>query len=512
MRKIIEILRLKSMGLGVRQIARSLSLAHSTVGEYLGRAAAAGLSWPLPEDMDETRLEALLFPGNSQNHRKGYAKPDFALIHRELRRKGVTMQLLWQEYKRENSNGYQYSRFCELYQEWSKTLDLSMRQVHRAGEKMFVDWAGQTVPVTDMATGENVPAYVFVAVLGASNYTYVEVSLTMDLFSWITAHCNAFEFFGGVPEIVVPDNAKTAVNQTCRYEPELNHTYREMAAHYGTAVIPARPRKPRDKSKAETSVQVVERWVLAPLRNRTFFSLAELKEAIRGGIHEMNSRPFQKLEGSRRTLFETLDRPALKPLPLKRYEFAVWKKARVNIDYHIEVEHNYYSVPYQLAQKEVDVRVTSGTVEVLHKGQRVALHPRSYGKGRFSTDPNHRPEKHQKYLEWTPSRLVSWAQTVGSDTAGLVQALLESRPHTEQGYRSCLGIMSLSKKYSHERLEAACRRALAIGAISYRSVKSILEKGLDQIPPEDSLRRPQAVQHDNLRGPGYYSQKGVLPC
>jgi transposase len=500
------------MGLGVRQIARSLSLAHSTVGEYLGRAGAAGLSWPLPEDMDEARLEALLFPGNSQNHRKCYAEPDFALIHRELRRKGVTMQLLWQEYKRENSNGYQYSRFCELYQEWSKTLDLSMRQVHRAGEKMFVDWAGQTVPVTDMATGEKVPAYVFVAVLGASNYTYVEVSLSMDLFSWITAHCNAFEFFGGVPEIVVPDNTKTAVNHTCRYEPELNPTYREMAAHYGTAVIPARPRKPRDKSKAETSVRVVESWVLAPLRNRTFFSLAELKEAIRSGVHEMNSRPFQKLEGSRRTLFETLDRPALKPLPLKRYEFAVWKKARVNIDYHIEVEHNYYSVPYQLAQKEVDVRVTSGTVEVLHKGRRVALHPRSYGKGRFNTDPNHRPEKHQKYLEWTPSRLVSWAQTVGSDTARLVQVLLESRPHPEQCYRSCLGIMSLSKKYSHERLDAACRRALAIGAISYRSVKSILEKGLDQIPPEDSLVTPQPVQHVNLRGPGYYSQKGVLPC
>lgn len=514
MRKIKEILRLRwAAGLGVRQIARSCNLSHSTVSDYLARAQAAGLSWPLPEHLDDAALENLLFRPKGRVRGRTYPEPDFAYIHRELRRKGMTLHQLWLEYKQEHPDGYQYSRFCELYQEWHKGLDVVLRQTHRAGEKVFVDYAGQTIPVIDPVTGNVVPAYLFAAVLGASNYTYAEATLSQDLLSWISAHIHAFEFFGGVPRIIVPDNTKTAVSSPCRYEPDLNPTYQEMAAHYGAVVIPARPRKPRDKAKVETGIQVAERWILARLRDRQFFGLASLNEAIREGLHELNERPFQKLEGCRRTLFETLDKPALLPLPPVRYEFAVWKKARVNIDYHIEVEHNYYSVPYQLVRQEVDVRLTAGTVEVFHRGRRVATHARLHGRGAFSTDPQHRPAAHQRYLEWSPSRLVSWAEGIGPHTARLVAALLETRPHPEQGYRSCLGILSLSKRYPTDRLEAACRRALAMGAIAYRHVKSILEKGLDRLPPESESDRPPILpRHENLRGPGYYREEGRTLC
>jgi len=509
MRKIKEILRLKhELGLGLRQIARSQGLSHSTVSDYLARAEAAGITWPLPEDLDEAAVEARLFPGHGEEPRRRRPEPDWAWVHRELRRKGVTLQLLWLEYKQEHPDGYQYSRFCDLYHRWRQTLDIPLRQVHRAGEKVFVDWAGQTVPVVDPATGEVREAYVFVGALGASNYTYAEASFSQDLRAWILAHCRMFEFFGGVPRIVVPDNPKTAVTQACRYEPGLNRSYEEMAAHYGAVVLPARPKKPRDKAKVETAVQMVERWVLAPLRHRTFFSLAELNRAIREGIEALNDRPFQKLAGSRRTLFEALDRPALLPLPARRYEHAEWKRATVNIDHHVEVDHNYYSVPHRLVRREVEVRLTATTVEVLHRGQRVASHVRSYGRGQYLTDERHRPAAHQRHLEWTPSRLIRWAEAVGPETARLVRTLLETRPHPEQGYRSCLGIIRLGRRFGSARLEAACGRALLLGALSYRSVRSILEKGLDRLPLEAPGQPPAPIRHPNLRGARYYGDEG----
>ena len=511
MRKIKEILRLRSLGLGARQIARSISSSHSTVLDLFHRADAAGVSWPLAEELDETELEKKLYPGNTGRPRTR-PEPDWEWVHRELSRKGVTLQLLWLEYKRNRPDGYQYSRFCERYRQWQKKLDVVLRQNHRAGERMYVDFAGQTVPVTDPETGEVFKAHIFVAVLGASNYTYAEATRAEDLEAWIGAHCRAFEFFGGVPEIVVPDNPRVGVSRVCSYEPGINTTYHEMAVHYGTAIIPARPRKPRDKAKVEVGVQVVERWILARLRNRKFFSLGELNAAIAEELERLNSRPFQKLEGTRRSLYESLDKPALLPLPAQRYQFARWKKARVNIDYHIELEHNYYSVPYQLVKEEVDVRYTAGTVEVIHRGRRVASHPRSYGRGRYVTDHNHRPESHKRHLEWTPSRLIRWAETVGPQTAELFKKIMDARPHPEQGYRSCLGLLRLSKYYSPERLEAAAARALALGAVSYSSVKSILKKGLDRIPIEEPSVTVPVRQHENVRGPAYYSCPEVPPC
>lgn len=503
-RKIKEVLRLRyEAGLAIRKIARSCCMAHSSVSDLVRRAMSAGISWPLPDGMDEATLEALLYPPAKQDVTR--AIPDMAWIHQELRRKGVTLELLWQEYRRNHPNGYQYSRFCELYRQWRAALDVSMRQVHRAGEKAFVDYAGQTVPVVDRLTGEARQAHIFIAVLGASNYTYAEPTLTCDLASWITAHCRAFEFFGGVPEVVVVDNLKTGVTNPCRYEPDLNPTYQEMAAHYGTVVIPARPGRPKDKAKAEVAVQVVERWILAALRNRTFFSVSELNQAIAELLTELNARPFQKLGGSRASLFETLDRPALKPLPATRYEYAEWKRARVNIDYHVEVEHSYYSVPHQLVHQQVDVRLTHSALEVFLKGKRVASHARSFHRGSYSTDPNHMPSSHRRYAEWTPSRMITWAESCGPNTARMVSRILESMPHPEQGFRSCLGIIRLARSYSAQRVEAACERALACNATSYKSVSSILRKGLDRMPVALGQRCARAIpNHVNIRGIDYF--------
>lgn len=506
MRKTREILRLKwEKGLAMRQIARSLNISHSTVTDHLARAELAGLSWPLPEDMNDDVLEELLFP--SRQNRITSNQPDFAYIHKELRKKGVTLELLWTEYKRECPDGYQYSWFCDLYHKWRDQVDVSMRQVHKAGEKLFVDWAGQTMPIVDRNTGETRPAYLFVAVLGASNYTYAEASLTQDLPSWIGAHCRALAFIGGVPLLIIPDNAKTAVVKPDYYEPDVHATYQEMADHYGTVILPARVRKPKDKTKAEKGVQFSENWLLAPLRNRTFFSLFELNQALRLSLENLNERPFQKLEGSRKTLFEALDKPALKPLPSTHYEFAYWKKAKVNIDCHIQVEKNFYSVPYKLVQKQVDVRITATTLEVFFKGERVSSHALCRGRGQYATDSNHFSPAHRSYLEWTPERLINWAENVGIHTANLVRRILETRVHPEQGYRSCLGLMRLAKRYPQERLEAACSRALESGACSYKSVNSILEKGLDQVPFGGAVKTPTYSKHANVRGPKYYSDK-----
>lgn len=510
MRKIKEVLRLHyEKGLSARQIAKSLDISRSTIRDYLDRAERAGLGWPLPSELDEVSLERRLFAPIDAvpQQRRQLPSPEYLL--QELKKKGVTLQLLWHEYKEKHPDGYQYSQFCRIYHQWAEKLDPCLRQVYRAGEKLFVDYAGQTMEITDPETGEIHEAQIFVATLGASNYTFAEATLSQDLPSWIQSHVHAFEFFQGVPEILTPDNLKDAVTRSCRYEPDLNATYREMAEHYGTVIIPARVGKARDKAKVESGVLQVERWVLAPLRYHTFFSLTDLNEALAKQLEILNNRPFEKLQGTRKSLFENLDKPALKPLPAHRFTFSHWSRAKVNIDYHIEVDHHYYSVPYQLIHERLDVRLTDVTVEAFFKSRRVALHRRSYLKGKHTTLTEHMPKAHQRYLEWTPSRLIRWAGQIGPHTQDLVSLILESRPHPEQGYRSCLGLLRLEKRYSTERLEAACARALAFKAYSYKNVESILKKGLDQQPLSASSSQTclPLLEHENLRGKQYYRSR-----
>jgi transposase len=505
MRKIKEVLRLSwDGGLSPRQVETSLGVSRGTVRRYLDRAEQAGLSWPLPEGMDETGLERALFPPLPAPS-VPRPSPDFAWVHRELRRKGVTLQLLWMEYKEVSPEGYQYSQFCLLYQQWAGRVDLVLRGHHRAGEKLFVDFAGHTIPIYP-PDAPSWQAELFVAVLGASNYTYAEAIASQQLGAWLEVHVAAFEFFDAVPALVVPDNLRAGVTKADRYEPLLNRSYEELATHYGTAILPARAYKPRDKAKVEAGVLIAERWLLASLRNVRFTSLTEANAAISEKLTWLNNRPFAKLEGTRRVLFEQLDRPAMRPLPATRYEFATWKIAKVNIDYHIERDRHYYSVPYQLVGQRVDVRLTEHTVEVFVRGQRVASHRRSHERGRYSTDPAHMPASHRAHLAWTPSRLIRWAERIGPATGELVTLILDSRPHPEQGYRSCLGILRLSRRYGDDRLEAACRRAVVIGARSYRSVDSILAHGLDRAPLPGSGPTPAQGprEHEHLRGASYY--------
>ncbi len=505
MRKIREVLRLSlADGLSRRQVGVATGLPYTTVADHLARARAAGLDWPLPDDLDDAALEARLFSSAALPPGPARPLPDWADVHRELRRKGVTLQLLWFEYKERHPDGYQYTQFVERYRRWARQLDVVMRHEHRAGEKLFVDYPGQTLPITDPETGQISPAQLFVAVLGASSYTYATATASQALPDWIGAHVGAFEFFAGAPAIIVPDNLRSGVTRADRYEPEINRTYAELAAHYGCAVIPARPRKPRDKAKVEAGVLVAERWILAALRDRTFFSLAEANGAIRERLAWLNERPFKKLPGSRASLFAEIDRPALRPLPARRFEYATWKQATVNIDYHVEVDRHWYSVPYGLVGQRTDVRASATTVEVFVRGRRVASHLRSSKPGRHTTEPDHMPESHRRHLEWSPGRIVRWAEVTGPATGALVAAILASRPHPEQGYRSCLGILRLGRRYGPERLEPAAARALAIGAHSYRSVESILRTGLDRQPLPDAAPAGPARRHENVRGGTYY--------
>jgi len=504
MRKIKEVLRLAlGEGLSRRRIGAAVGLPYTTVAHYLERARRAGLGWPLP-DIDDSELEARLF-----NHAAPPTEirplPDWATVHKELRRKGVTLQLLHLEYKEQHPDGYQYTQFCRHYRRWQRHLDAVMRQEYRAGEKLFVDFAGQRIPIYDRETGTlRFEAELFVAVLGASNYTYAEAFPSQELPHWIAAHVHTFEFLAGCPEIVVCDNLRSGVTRAHRYEPDLNATYQEMAAWYRVAIIPSRPRRPRDKAKAEVGCLIAERWIIARLRHRTFYSLGELNVAIRDLVDWLNRRPFKKLPGSRLSLFEELERAVLRPLPTQRYEFALWKQAKVSIDYHLEVDHHYYSVPYQLVGQLCDLRLSASTVEIFQRGRRVASHVRSFQRGRHTTDPAHMPDAHRRHREWTPGRIISWAEKTGPATAQLAQGILESRPHPEQGYRACLGIVRLGDRYGAERVEAACQRALAVRAFSYRSVESILKTGLDRQPLH--AERPARLHrhHQNLRGPDYY--------
>ncbi len=504
MRQVREVLRLRwACGCSVRQTAMRCGVSRPAVDEYVRRALAAGWSWPLPADLDDAALERRLFP-LALSERPARPLPDHATVHQELKRKGVTLMLLWEEYKERSPEGLQYSQYCERYRAWARKLDLSMRQVHRAGEKCFVDYAGQTVAVVERGSGEIRAAQVFVAVLGASNYSYAEATWTQSLPDWCASHVRAFEYFGAVPELLVPDNLRSAVTRAHRYEPEANATYQELATHYGTAILPARVRKPRDKAKVEAGVQLVERWVLARLRHHTFFSLSELNAEITALLERLNTRAFRKLPGTRRAQFQTLERPAMMPLPSERYSYAEWKCARVHVDYHIEIDGHYYSVPYALVGRQLEVRVTAHTVEALHRGQRVASHRRSHQRGKHTTQNEHMPTAHRQYAEWTPQRLITWAQKSGPATAKLIDTIMATRAHPQQGFRSCLGIMRLGKTFGAERLEAACVRALALGAHSYRSLESILRRGLEQHALPDTPNTTPSIAHDNVRGAQYY--------
>lgn len=510
MRYIKDVLRLKfEANLSHRQIARSLKIGIGTVSLYLNRARDVGLSWPLPSDMDDNALERALFGDSKPSPHSDHAEPVFATMHQELKRKGVTRQLLWEEYKQAHGdNGYQYSQFCYRYRQWLSQQQRSMRQVHKAGEKLFIDFSGATAPIVNPDTGEIHCAEIFVAVLGASSYTYIQATWSQKKADWIAAHVNAFNFYGGVSELLVPDNLKSAVNKACRYEPLLNDSYLHMSRHYGTTIIPARPKKPKDKSKAEIGVLLAQRWVLARLRHQTFFTLASLNQSIRFLLDDFNQRPFKKLPGSRLSQFELLDKPALKPLPKTPYQYTEFKLVRVNIDYHVEFERCYYSVPHHLVKHQIEIQATGEIVAAFFQGKPVAKHPRSRRPGSFSTDANHMPPAHREQRTWTPERLKQWAKQIGANVFTLVEAMIERRQHPEQAYRSCLGLLNLSRQYDRQRLDQACARALAIGSPNYRSVKSILKRGMDQLDlplnDTDQADNSPVAHHDNIRGPQYY--------
>jgi transposase len=514
MRKHKEVLRLHSIGLTQQQIARSCSISQSTVHEYLKAAAAAGIAWPIPAEWDELRLQQELF-GAAVSAAVAWRKnppPDFAAIQRELQtHRNLTLQLIWEEQRESQPDGYGYSRFCELYRNWQKKLDVVLRHDHRAGEKLFVDYAGDTIPVWNPESGEVAfRAAIFVAAMGASNYTFAEATESQELRCWIGSHLRVFDFLGGLPEILVPDNLKSGVKKPCRYEPDLNPTYHEMAEHYGVAVIPARPYKARDKAKVEVGVQIVQRWILAALRKRKFFSLDELNLAIGELLIRLNQRPFRKREGNRVALFAELDQPALRALPIERYQFGAWLKTRVNLDYHVEADRHFYSVPYTLAQEEVEIRLTSTMVEILHRGTRIASHVRSFEEYKATTIESHRPRSHREHLEWTPSKILDYGRRVGPFTTEMMETILATRRHPEMGYRSCLGILRLGKTYSEDRLEAACKRAVRCRAFNYQSLKSILRNELDRVTIPASSNEPSSAQHENIRGAGYFDSKPAI--
>jgi transposase len=504
MRRIRDVLRLKfAQGLSERAIATSLGLGKGSVGTYVRRARDAGLNWPLPEGLDDDGLELLLFPAAPGVPDPNRPVPDWSLIDKELRKRGVTRMLLWQEYREHYPDGFGYTWFCTHFDAWKGRVRPSMRQTHIGGEKTFVDFSGDTIDIVDPDTGEVHGVKLFVAAMGASSYTYAEAVASEGLEDWIGAHTRMFTYFGGVAKAVVPDNLKAAVTKPDRHDPGLNRTYAEMAAHYETAIIPARPYKPKDKAKAEVAVQVSQRWIGARLRNRQFFSLAELNAAIRPLLDDLNTRVMRDYGASRADLFATLDRPNLAPLPEVPYVFARWKRARVAPDYHIEAEGCWYSVPFGMIRQLVDLRITQTTVEIFHRGKRIASHARDPGRRSHVTVPDHMPSSHRRYAEWTPTRILASAEKLGPSVAAFCQIVMENRPHPEQGFRTCLGVLSLAKSYDPERLDAACRRGVAIKARSVGSIRSILKTGLDQ-----AFLEPEAeelpLQHPNIRGQNYY--------
>ncbi len=503
-----EILRLRhDRGLPQRAIARACGVALGSVAGVLHAAEAAGLAWPLPDHLDDTALEVRLGragPGLPASR----PLPDFAYVHAELRRTGVTLQLLWEEYFSAHPDGYRYTQFCEHYNRFARRLSPVMRQTHRAGEKGFVDFSGKRPVIFDRHTGAASPVELLVGVLGASNYTYAEATLDQSLPCWIDGHVRMFEFFGGVPAVVVPDNLKSGVTTSSRYEPVPNRTYAELAAHYGAVIVPARPNRPRDKAKVEVAVQVAQRWILAKLRNQKFFDIGALNEAIRRLLDELNDRQMKHLGASRRQLFEQLDHPALLPLPRNRYELAVWKQAKVNIDYHAEFDRNFYSVPHTLVGERVEVRATSVTVELFFRSRRIASHVRLRGRGHAATTTEHMPRSHREHARWTPSRIIGWAATIGPSTEQLVVDILDQHRHPEHGFRRCLGIIRLAGSHGNTRVEAASARAVQLGSASYMTVRNILQRGLDTQPLDAVSDTPVTLPaHENVRGAGYYEKE-----
>jgi len=505
MRKIKEVLRLNYEQVSNREIARRLNISAGSVSNYLARAKAAQLIWPLNDEWSEDKVYSVLFPAEIK--KTTHPLPDFCKVHQELKRKGVTLMLLWYEYQSQNPAGYSYSRYCELYQEFIGKRNPGMRLTHRAGEKLFVDYSGLTVSWIDKETGEAHKAQIFVAVLGASNYTFVEATEDQSLPSWIQSHVHAFEFFSGVTVCLVPDNLRSGVTKAHLYDPDINRTYQELADHYGVAVVPTRIRTPKDKPKVEVGVQGIQRWILAPLRDVTFFSVDEINQAIKPLLIAYNERAFYEREGSRRSQYLEVDRPALKPLPSKPYTYAEWKKVRSGADYHIAINKHYYSVPYQYLKEHIDARITATTIECFHRGNRIALHQRSYKPG-HTTIHEHMPSKHQEYADWTPERMHAWAKTIGPNTARLIKELTDMHKIPEQSFRSCFGILRLSKTYGNQRLENAALRALHIGAIRYKNIESILKSGLDQQPlpqpASESMPAAPTLLHDNIRGSQYF--------
>jgi len=509
MRMIKEVLRLHySCGLSQKKISKALGCSHGTAAEYIHRAQAAGLSWPLPDELDDTQLERLLYPPLPAKT-GSRPQPDCAKMHEELKQKGVTLVQLWAEYRLDYPDGYGQTQFCDIYRQFAKSVNISMRQIHKAGQKAFSDFAGKTQPIVNPHTGEVKRAHLFVCTLGASSFTFAELFADESTESWCNGHAKAFQYFDGVTEQVVPDNPKPVVTRACPYEPDVNPSFAQMAAHFDVAVIPARVRRPKDKAKVEAAVGLATRWILAVLRNRTFFSLAEANAAVRELLEKLNDRPFKKMPGSRRTLYESIDRPALKPLPKIPFEYAKIKTASVNIDYHIDFDGHFYSVPHQLRKEVVEVRATSTTVEIFFKGKRIASHARNFMPYKHTTLNEHRPKSHQEYGEWPPDRISKWAFKIGPSAARLVETIMQQRKLPEQGYRSCMGILRLSKTYGDSRLEAACNRALSIGGFSFKSVKSILASGLDQRPLPEKPHQLSIV-HPNIRGAIAFTTSSTL--
>jgi len=507
LRKIREILRLHfENGYSDRQIGRVFKMSHTTVGKIYGHVVKAGYTWPLPEDLDDTELERICYPPVKTYSGKRPV-PDWNSVWKEMQRKGMTLQLLWQRYKDDYPDGYQYTQFCELYNRWSGHKKVTMRQRHRAGVNTFIDYSGTKLPLIDPSTGEVREASIFVSSAGAAGLIYAEATLTQQLPDWIASHIRMFEYYGGSTEILIPDNLKTGIKHPCRYEAEIMRTYENMARHYGAVVIPARVRKPKDKPLVENAVLQALRWIIAVLRDRRFFSLAEMNEAIFIELEKINKKPFSVREGSRRSVFEELDKPLLKPLPAERFTYEEWKKVKVHVDYHVQVDWNYYSVPYQLVGRTLEVRMTAMTVEVFNRGKRVASHMRQTGKGKCSTHSEHMPPEHTAYLKMTPEKIMQWASSTGEHTVLISRAILDSKAHHAQGYRAILGIMSLGRKYGDERLEVACGMALKKNSIRYRDVKSILKEELD-IDLFNGKEEEEPISHKNIRGAEYYNKGG----
>lgn len=503
MRQLREILRLRlTAKLSLRQIKDSLRLSLGSVQKITCKATELGLDWPAIEQLNDVQLAQAIYPKADTRPSSKMELPDWREVFKDLKGKYVTQYLLWEEYAQKYPNrNYSYSQYSRLYRTWLKKQKRSMRQVHHAGDKLFVDYAGQTMPIVQGDTGEIRFAQIFVAVLGASNYTYAEATWSQKLSDWLASHVRTFEFIGGIPQLVVPDNLKSGVTKACRYDPDLNPSYQQLGAHYGVAIMPARPRKPQDKAKAEVGVQIIERWILARLRHHTFFSLAELNQCISALLIDVNNRPFKQLNGTRQEWFDSIDKPALSPLPTHAYEYTDIKQVKVNVDYHVQYDKHLYSVPHQLVGEKLEVHAKDKLIEIYFHHKRVTSHVRKHRPG-MTTVPDHMPTRHEKHHQWSAGRLMNWAKDLGDDVLVWVKSILAQKQHEQQAYRVCLGLLNLSRQYDAKRLNNACIIANKNKLYRLKQIKSILQSNQDQLLPESKkqlILLPQS--HENIRGP-----------